>query len=170
MHILTRHRSIPLPPISRFEDVKSNRKCARLRKCLQRSFDTVLPAFREANTSLAALLQEDDLEKYLDVYDIPHHAIQEAVTPDLTPTEDDTESLKSLRVVSYQYTTLRRVVLCSLMSLEADGGKPDFPRWTAAIEVMESLSAAMAAWAEKLNELLRETERESHVVLSKPQS
>lgn len=110
--------------------------------------------------ALAALLKEDDLEKYLDVYDIPQHAIQEAINPDLTPIEeDDTESLKSLRVVSYQYTTLRRVVLCSLMSLEADGGKPDFPRWVAASEIMESLSGAMATWAEKLNELLRETER-----------
>ncbi|GAB7351551.1 hypothetical protein MBLNU459_g2182t1 [Dothideomycetes sp. NU459] len=152
--------STPLPPISRFEDVKANRKCARLRKCLQRSYASVLPAFREANAALGALLKEDDLEKYLDVYDIPQHAIQEAINPDLAPLEeDDSESLKSLRVVSYQYTTLRRVVLCSLMSLEADGGKPDFPRWLAASEIMKSLSLATATWAEKLNELLRETEQ-----------
>lgn len=163
---LTQHRSTPLPPISRFEDAKGNRKCARLRKCLQRSYAVVLPAFREANESLAALLKEDDLEKYLDVYDIPQHAIQEAINPNLAPAEDDdAESLKSLRVVSYQYTTLRRVVLCSLMSLEADGGKTDFPRWTAASEIMESLSMVMATWAEKLNELLRETERKLLVIV-----
>lgn len=159
--MLTLCRSTPLPPISRFEDGKGNRKCTRLRKCLQRAYAAVLPALSDAHTSLSALLNEEDLERFLDVYDIPHHAIQEALNPDLAQTEgeDDEESLKSLRLIGYQYTTLRRVVLCSLMSLEADGGKPDFPRWWAAIETMTSLSVTTATWAGKLNELIRETEQ-----------
>lgn len=79
--------------------------------------------------------------------------------PDLASIDhDDPESLKSLRVVSYQYSTLRRVVLCSLMSLEADGGNPDFPRWAAANQIMNSLSLVAASWAEKLSALLREVE------------
>lgn len=153
--------STPLPPISRFDDVKGNRKCARLRKCLQKAYAEVLPAFRDAHASLSALLNEDALERFLDVYDIPYHAIQEATNPHLAKDEldEDNESLKSLRVVGYQYATLRRAVLCSLMSLEADGGKPDFPRWWAAIGQMTSLGAITANWAARLNELLRETER-----------
>lgn len=146
------------------EDVKVNRKCQRLRKCLQRAYATILPAFRQAHASLAPLLKEEDLERFLDVYDIPYHAIQEAVNPPLIDheeeeEEEDQESLKSLRLLGYQYTTLRRVVLCSLMSLEADGGKPDFARWWSAIETVNSLSLTSATWAQNLNELLRETEQ-----------
>ena len=51
------------------------------------------------------------------------------------------------------------------MSIEADGGKPDFPRWWAAISTMKSLSIITAKWAEKLNQLLREVERTSILVL-----
>jgi hypothetical protein len=118
-----------------------------------------LPAFRDATISLKVLLNQDDMEKYLDVYDIPHHAVQEAVNPVFISLEDDDpESLRSLRVVSYQYSTLRRVVCCSLMSLEADGGNPDFARWSAATKIMNSLSITTATWAQKLSELLREVE------------
>ncbi|KAL1310702.1 hypothetical protein AAFC00_000960 [Neodothiora populina] len=153
--------STPLPPISRFEDAKGDRKCARLRRCLANAYAAVLPAFRDAHTSLATLLNEEDLDRLLDVYDIPHHAIQEATNPELGDAQEvtDGESLKSLRIVGYQYTTLRRTVLCSLMSLGADGGKPDFARWWAAIDIMRSLATVSAKWAQKLNDLLRETEQ-----------
>ncbi|KAH0000968.1 hypothetical protein KCU78_g15103, partial [Aureobasidium melanogenum] len=151
--------STPLPPISRFDDVKVNRKCAKLRAALNKAYTEALPTFRDATISLKVLLNQDDMEKYLDVYDIPHHAVQEAVSPvHVTLEEDDPESLRSLRVVSYQYSTLRRVVCCSLMSLEADGGNPDFARWSAATKIMDSLSTTTATWAQKLSDLLREVE------------
>jgi hypothetical protein len=152
-------RSTPLPPISRFDDVKVNRRCAKLRAALNKAYTEALPAFRDATISLKVLLNQDDMEKYLDVYDIPHHAVQEAVSPALISLEDDDpESLRSLRVVSYQYSTLRRVVCCSLMSLEADGGNTDFARWSAATKIMNSLSTTTATWAQKLSDLLREVE------------
>lgn len=158
-YTLTQCRSTPLPPISRFDDVKVNRKCAKLRSALNKAYAEALPSFREATISLKVLLNQDDMEKYLDVYDIPHHAVQEAANPDLASLDqDDPESLRSLRVVSYQYSTLRRVVLCSLMSLEADGGNPDFARWSAANQIMRSLSTTTATWAQKLSDLLREVE------------
>ena len=120
----------------------------------------MLPAFRHAHASLSTLISDDDLERFLDIYDIPHHAIQEAINPDLASTDagDDEESLKSLRVVGYQYATLRRLLLCSLMSFEADGGKPDFPRWSTAIAIMQSLGTTTACWADKINRLLAEVE------------
>lgn len=126
---------------------------------MNKAYTEALPAFKEATISLKILLNQDDMEKYLDVYDIPHHAVQEAISPELASLDqDDPESLRSLRVVSYQYSTLRRVVLCSLMSLDADGGNTDFARWSAATKIMNSLSVTTATWAQKLSDLLREVE------------
>jgi hypothetical protein len=130
-----------------------------LRSALNKAYTEALPAFREATMSLQLLLNQDDMEKYLDVYDIPHHAVQEAINPELVSMEqDDAESLRSLRVVSYQYSTLRRVVCCCLMSLEADGANPDFVRWSAATKIMNSLSTTTATWAQKLSDVLREAQ------------
>lgn len=152
--------SFPLPPISRLEDVKSGRRCGRQRKLLQKTYAEALPAFKKASEMLQGLHDTDDLEKYLDVYDIPHHAVEEAQMDHSSLLEDeDPESLRSLRMVSYQYSTLRRVLLCSLLALEADGGKPDFARWRTAVDVMTSLSTTIAAWATKLHALLLETEQ-----------
>lgn len=120
----------------------------------------MLPAFRDATKSLESLYDIEDLEKYLEIYDVPRHIIQEALVDNPSDGEEDQESLKSLRFVSYQYSTLRRVILCSLLSLEADGGKPDFARWRAAVDIMQTLSGVVATWAEKLNQLQHETERQ----------
>ncbi|KAI7165106.1 hypothetical protein KC349_g224 [Hortaea werneckii] len=76
----------------------------------------------------------------------------------LSVLEDDAESLKSLRVLSYRMGVLRRVTLCSLMSLEADGGKPDFYRWRVTIEAMQTISNILAPSARRLQQILNEME------------
>ncbi|TKA73581.1 hypothetical protein B0A49_10922 [Cryomyces minteri] len=49
--------------------------------------------------------------------------------------------------------------MCSLLALEADGGKPDFHRWRIAVETMNQLSTVMAMSSEKLGSVLNEEER-----------
>ncbi|KAK6429800.1 hypothetical protein LTR95_014052 [Oleoguttula sp. CCFEE 5521] len=125
--------STPMPPVSRVED-SASRRCARLRK---------------------ALIDEDDLDRYFEVYDINAQDAKEATGPEaLSVLEDDPESLKSLRVLSYRAGILRRITLCALMSLQADGGKPDFARWRTASEVMLSLHSTTTISAEKLRAVL----------------
>lgn len=152
--------SIPLPPVSRIDDAKGQRKCAKLRRCLKEAYSAVLPAFRDGYKALRMNLDEDAMENFLDVYDIPHHAIQEATDPTLVEaaTDDDLESLRSLRQVAYQYTTLRRLVLCCLMSLQPENERAASARWNAAVDTMRSLATTAAVWAEQLNDLLREAE------------
>ncbi|CAK4030798.1 hypothetical protein DOTSEDRAFT_75773 [Lecanosticta acicola] len=149
----------PLPPISRFEDGGSVRRCGRLRKALHKAYSTIIPACIEACTSLGNLIEEDDLDKYFDVYDISSQDAAEAAGVDaLSVLEDDPESLKSLRVLSFRAGLLRRVTLCSLMALEADGGKPDIQRWKIATEVMRKVNQVVSASAEKLRQILSELE------------
>jgi hypothetical protein len=105
------------------------------------------------------LIDPDDLEKYFEVYDISPQDAAEAAGPDsLRVLEDDGESLKSLRLLSYRAGVLRRVMLSSLMALEADGGKPDFARWRMASEAMEKEAKVVGQYAEKLQQCLSEME------------
>lgn len=151
--------STPLPPASRIEDQATARRCARLRKSLHKAYTAVIPAATDTCSSIRNLIEEDDLDKYFEVYDISAHDAREASGCDaLSVLEDDPESLKSLRVLSYRAGVLRRVVLCSLMALEADGGKPDFLRWRLATEGMCNLSKVVGPSAEKLQTCLSEME------------
>lgn len=151
--------STPLPPASRIEDQATARRCNRLRKALYKAYAVVIPVCIESCSSLRSLIEEDDLDKYFEVYDINSQDAKEAAGPDaLSVLEDDTESLKSLRLLSYRAAVLRRVTLSSLMALEADGGKPDFNRSRLANEVMNETSKAIGTWAEKLQVCLSEME------------
>lgn len=151
--------STPLPPASRIEDHGSNRRCARLRKALHNAYATTVPAFVEACSELRTLVDEDNLEKYFEVYDISTQDAREASTNEgLGVTETDPESLKALRVLSYRTNMLRRVTLCSLMALEADGGKTDFYRWRAAVDIMERLGAVNASSNERITQVLLDME------------
>ncbi|EMC94941.1 hypothetical protein BAUCODRAFT_73056 [Baudoinia panamericana UAMH 10762] len=149
----------PLPPASRIEENGTSRRCGRLRKALHNAYTTAIPTCVKACTTLRRLSDEDDFEKFLEVYDVnPQDAKQASGDDPLLPLEDDAESLKSLRVMSYRAGILRRIVLCALMALEADGGKPDFARWRVATETMRALSANLGGPAEKLRLIMTEME------------
>lgn len=151
--------STPLPPASRIEQQGISRRCGRLRKALHKAYASLITTCIDGCSVLRTLVDEDDLDKYLEVYDISVQDAAESSGPDaLAVLDDDPESLKSLRVLSYRACVLRRITLCSLMSLEADGGKPDFHRWRLATDVIDRLSAAIAPSAERLRQVLTEME------------
>ncbi|KAL1585853.1 hypothetical protein WHR41_05119 [Cladosporium halotolerans] len=151
--------STPLPPVSRLEDSGPARRCARLRKMLHKSYASLIPACIAGISTLRTLINEDDLDRYFDIYDINSQDAQDASGPDaLSVLEDDAESLKSLRVLGYRASILRRVFVSGLMSLEADGGKPDFTRWHTATELLFSLSSTLASSADKIQSVMAEME------------
>ncbi|KAF2682816.1 hypothetical protein K458DRAFT_478741 [Lentithecium fluviatile CBS 122367] len=158
--------SSPLPPISRIEEKGQARRCHRLRKNLRAAFAEIIPVFSEQCASLKHLVKEDDLEKYLDVYDVSNPDLQEAAQGYTESEFEDAETLKVLRILQYRLGTLRRVYLCSLLALEADGGKPDFARWSAVVDSMLTLAAATGEWSENFNLVLAEEEQ---FVLPSPQ-
>ncbi|KAJ4288010.1 hypothetical protein N0V90_012026 [Kalmusia sp. IMI 367209] len=151
--------SSPLPPISRIEEKGQARRCHRLRRTLHTAYAETLPAFLEQCTLLKDLIEEEDLEKYLDVYDISNPDLQDGAQGYSASEFEDGETLKALRVLQYRLSTLRRVYLCSLLALEADGGKPDFARWSAVVDSMMVLAATTGDWTEKFNRVLGEEEQ-----------
>lgn len=152
--------STPLPPASRIEGSATSRRCARLRSVLYKAFATTIPAYIEACASLRSLISEDDLERFFDVYDISLQDARECLDKctAMSILEDDPESLKSLRVLSYRAGVLRRVTLCSFMALEADGGHPDFPRWRSATSIIATLNSTISTSATRISSMLSEME------------
>ncbi|KAL5404358.1 hypothetical protein PMIN03_009216 [Paraphaeosphaeria minitans] len=157
--LLTSSRSSPLPPISRIEEKGQTRRCHRLRRTLHAAYAATIPIFLDQSGGLKQLVEDDDLERYLDVYDVSNPDLQDAAQGYTESEFEDNESLKALRVLQYRLSTLRRVYLCSLLSLEADGGKPDFARWAAVVDSMTVLAAATGDWTEKFNRIVAEEEQ-----------
>ena len=159
--------SSPLPPVSRLENQLSPRRCMRLRKTLHSAYASMIPEYIESYTSLRPLINQDDLEKYFDVYGICAPDATEVLGDNaLGVVEDDSESLKSLRLLSFRSSVLRRMTLCSLMSLEADGGKQDFYRWRLATTIMGNLDKTAAISTERVRRVL--TDMESSSIPSTP--
>ena len=161
------YRSSPLPPISRIDDQSQTRRCARLRRTLRTSINSVLPPYSEAYNSLRPLAIELDLEKYHDIYEISQTDIQDMEyhiqNPDAESSESsDAETLKSLKLSLQRLHLLRKLTLCSLLALDANGGKPDFPRWALATSLMTTLATASAAAASSLSAILSEEDRFSN--------
>lgn len=156
--------SSPLPPISRLEEKGQARRCHRLRRSLRAAFAEVIPLVAEQCGILKQLVEEDDLEKYLDVYEISNPDLQEAGQGYSDTEFEDAETVKALRILQYRCSILRRVYLCTLLALEADGGKPDFARWSMTLDSMRALAGPVGVWSEKLSKIL--TEEESFIIPS----
>ncbi|MCJ1243022.1 hypothetical protein MMC30_000218 [Trapelia coarctata] len=162
--------SSPLPPISRLEDQSQTRRCARLRRSLKTSIASILLPYAEAHKLLKPLATEVDLEKYHDIYEITQSDIQEIeelAIGNLHEPEDP-ETLKSLKISLQRLQIARKLFLCSLLALDADGSKPDFPRWVQATSTMQHLSSISATAASNLEKILSEGDRFSRPHTPKP--
>lgn len=122
---------------------------------------STLTPYVEAYKTLRPLAVELDFEKYCDIYEISQTDVDEAtdiVAKDVANVEDG-ESLKSLKVDLAKLHFIRKICLCALLALDADGGKRDFALWSSAIDCMQKISFNTAESAISLDDLLSEDER-----------
>jgi hypothetical protein len=162
-------KSPHLPPISILEEngpKSQSRRCSRIRRILRQLYAESMPLMIDQCNDLAKMVIPDDLEKYLDVYEIAEPDVQEAFTGALISEIDDQESLSALRAMQWRFNTLRKVVLCHLLALPANGTQSDGIPWRTAVNAMETLSFITGLWAEKLNDILKEDEQA--IVLPSP--
>lgn len=150
---------MPMPPISRIDERGQARRCQRLRRSLWAAYATMIPILARECQTLRRHVQEEDIEKYLDVYEISNPDLQEAALGYDESEFEDIESIKALRAWQYRFSTLRRVYLCSLLALQADGGKADFSRWGAVVDSMILVAAPTGERSEKFNQVLAEEEQ-----------
>ncbi|KAH7171149.1 Mysoin-binding motif of peroxisomes-domain-containing protein [Dactylonectria macrodidyma] len=150
--------SAPLPPISRIEDRTQSRKCVRLRRALKNSFTGVLQTYNQVCTVVNGFAEQTDLEKYYDIYDISDFDMSDAKRGFDVDEFDDTESLRTLKILAARFYTIRKMFLCALLALDASGDANDLLRWTTAVECLRSVNASTSTTYDRLQSILSEEE------------
>lgn len=145
-----------MPPISRLEDRSQGRKCVRLRKALSTTFAGVLDAYTSTSTVVKGFSEQTELEKYYDIHDISDFDISDAMRGFDIDEFADRESLKTLKIVAARFHTTRKLFLCALLALEADGNGLDLLRWTTAVEALRDLNKCTEEACNKLQKILEE--------------
>lgn len=137
------------------EEKSQNRRCARLRGALQRVFLSLPVAYYRAYEGTKILAVEADLEKYYDIYEISRTEMLEVEgLKDAGSSSLGAETLKSFRLCLQRLHLARKLFLCSLLALSADGGKTDFAKWSTATKVIDSLSQETSRAAQDVDEIL----------------
>lgn len=121
-------------------------------------FADVIPRFNHAYTVLKPITEEMDLEKYYDIYDISGVDFGEAMLGYSEAEFEDPDSLRVLKILAARFQTMRKVFLCCLMALDANGERADFSRWKSAVDEITGLEDATRIAEEQLNCILSEEE------------
>ena len=121
---------------------------------------TLCSSHRRAFESLKLLTVDLDLEKYYDIYEISQSDIQEGgelIVPEVQD-EEDFDTLRYLKLRLQTLHLIRKLYLCSLLALDADGGKSDFSIWTTASDSMQSLTVETREMTSRIDTILYEEE------------
>lgn len=102
--------------------------------------------------------EQPDLEKYYDVYDISDLDIADALQVFAQSELEDAESLHRLKIAAARFHTIRKLFLCALLALPANGDDSDHLRWSTAVEGLRTLNQTTAKSYEKLKSILAEQE------------
>lgn len=104
-----------------------------------------------------------DLAKYYDIYEISRTDLEDAeLVANVEPAEiEDADTLQDLKVGLQKLHLLRKLVLCTLLALEADGSKSDFRRWSVAVEMMSSVTSLTAIMLSNIADVMGEEEGKS---------
>ena len=97
-----------------------------------------------------------DLEKYYDIYEISRTDLEDAeLVGNVEPAEiEDADTLQDLKVGLQKLHVLRKLVLCTLLALNADGSKSDFRRWSLAVEMMSSVTSLTTIMISNIDEVM----------------
>ncbi|KAK6498999.1 hypothetical protein TWF481_011569 [Arthrobotrys musiformis] len=148
--------SQPLPPITRLERADNSRKCARLRRTIAESFKLTISPTCRAIEAISGFPKVSDLEKFYDVYDIHINDLHDASFGIDESEYEDMESLKSLKALFQRLYTIRKIFVCHLLALEANGGHKDHTQWHAVGTQLYTISRLMGDLASEARSILTE--------------
>ncbi|KAM3502878.1 hypothetical protein MY10362_004552 [Beauveria mimosiformis] len=152
----TASSTAPLPPVSRLEDRSQSRKCVRLRKVLKARLAEVLQQYDRLASPIQGFSEQTELEKYYDMYDISDFDIQDARQGYNENEFEDSESLRTLKILAARFYTERKMLLCAMLALDASGERNDLLRWTAAVEALQELNKTTKAAYKNIQDILSE--------------
>ena len=108
---------------------------------------------------LRELARGNDLDKYFEIYDVRQEDLQQMEFGIKESELEDVESLKVLKYLLQRMHTARKVFLCCLLALDANGGYSDFETWRTVVEQLKALSSLMTDIGEALQHESDEEQR-----------
>ena len=101
-----------------------------------------------------------DLEKYYDIYEISRTDLEDAeLVANVEPAEiEDADTLHDLKVGLQKLHLLRKLLLCTLLALDADGSRLDYRRWSVAVEMMCTFNSVTVRMTSYIDEVMGQEE------------
>ena len=101
-----------------------------------------------------------DLEKYYDIYEISRTDLEDAeLVANVEPAEiEDADTLHDLKVGLQKLHLLRKLLLCTLLALDADGSILDHRRWSVAVEMMCTFNSVTVRMTSHIDEVMGQEE------------
>jgi len=127
-----------------------------MRRTLQTVYSTVSPSFITDTVDVEPHAHPQDFDRFLEVYDVRKDDIEDAKVGFVDVQQEELESLRSLKLYQYRLSTLRRLLLCTLLSTPATGRQADATRWRVAVAVMEYLTQLLKDSNGILKELMQD--------------
>ena len=118
----------------------------------------------QAYHSLIPHAVELDLEKYYDIYEISRIDMEDAelaANIDIS-TVEDADGLQDLKIGLQKLHTMRKLFLCTLLALNADGGNSDFQTWSSASETMATIAGLTAKMTSTIDTLIGQEDGKIH--------
>ena len=109
---------------------------------------------------MSGFAEQTDLEKYYDIYDITDFDMSDARRGLSDEDLEDPESLRTLKILAARFSTIRKLFLCALLALDANGDANDLLRWTTAVESLLSLNSSTQTAHTRLQNMLSEQDSE----------
>ncbi|KAL8738618.1 MAG: hypothetical protein Q9181_000614 [Wetmoreana brouardii] len=151
--------SNPLPPVTRIEEKSQTKRCERLRRSLRKVFASLPASYHQAFEEMKSMAVETDLEKYYDIYEISQTDMLEVEGfANADASELGEETLKAFKIGKQKLHLVRKLFLCSLLALSADGGRIDMAKWSTATKTMDALSVETRKITQDLDQVLEAEE------------
>lgn len=148
--------SFPLPPVTRIDEKSQTRRCARLRRSIITSLEALSTPYYDAYLTLKEHANDVEIEKYYDIYEISQSDLQDVgkLDPSSDPDFIEATALKTIKRKLLRLHLVRKLYLCSLLALDADGGHRDFRIWAVATEYMRRFGCITAKCTIELEQTL----------------
>ena len=139
------------------------KRCGHLRRTVHRALITMFSPYYKAYQTLKPHAIGLDLEKYYDIYEISRTDMEDAELVAMVKTSDieDADTLQDLKTDLQKLHILRKLLLCTLLALSADGSKSDLQRWSSANETMVGISSMTAKMTFTIDEIMEKEEGET---------
>lgn len=123
----------------------------------------MLSPYYQAYQALKPFAVDLDLEKYYDIYELSRTNMEDA---ELVANRRDSDigaadTLQDLKIGLQKLHIIRKLFLCTLLALNADGSKSDFQRWSTASETMANVCSITVKMILAIDEIMGEEEGET---------